>query len=256
MKKRIIPSILLKGGTNVCLSQNFKPWRTVGTLVQNLRLHINREADELLIINSDQSFSEEFKISQRILSLIRKEVDIPIGYTGGIKTAEDASNCINAGFDKVYITTAFLDNQKSIRKISDVIGTQSLGVCLPYVYDKDNKNQYIWNYKEKKITNKDLSLMIKKSEYYGAGEIILFNVSNDGLMKGLDLEILTKLKITNPSVPILLAGGAGKEEDFSNILQNNKVQGIVASSIFALTKSTPKTIREHCEIKGIAMRRI
>ena len=79
MKKRIIPSILLKGGTNVCLSQNFKPWRTVGTLVQNLRLHINREADELLIINSDQSFSEEFKISQRILSLIRKEVDIPIG---------------------------------------------------------------------------------------------------------------------------------------------------------------------------------
>ena len=69
---------------------------------------------------------------QRIFSIIRNEVDIPIAYAGGIASVETATACINSGFDKVYVTSAFLDNPEIVHKISDVIGVQSLGVCLPF----------------------------------------------------------------------------------------------------------------------------
>ena len=133
MKKRIIPSILLRGGTQVCLSQGFSPWRTVGALAQNIRLHVQRSADELLITNLDQAGSKNFVLSERVLRLVRQEIDIPVAYAGGIKSASDAASCINAGFDKVYVSSVVLDNPEIVRKIADIIGSQSLGIDLPYV---------------------------------------------------------------------------------------------------------------------------
>ena len=63
MKKRIIPAILLNQGTQVSLSLNYSPWRSVGALVQNLRLHVARGADELLIINLNKTSNTGFNIS-------------------------------------------------------------------------------------------------------------------------------------------------------------------------------------------------
>ena len=111
MKKRIIPSILLSKGSNVCLSRNFVPWRTIGALTQNLRLHVQRGADELLIINLDCAGMSRKLPSSRIFSIVRNEVDIPIAYAGGIDSIETAIACINGGFDKVYTTSLFLLQQ-------------------------------------------------------------------------------------------------------------------------------------------------
>ena len=65
----------------------------------------------------------------------------------------------------------------------------------------------------------------------------------------------SRLEELNPEIPLLMAGGAGKESHISDILRSDAVQGVVASSIFALTEATPTTIRSHCENLGIAMRR-
>ena len=256
MKKRIIPSILLKGGTNVCISQKFMPWRTVGTLVQNLRLHVQREADELLIINPYQAMKNEFQLSERLLNLIRKEVDIPISYLGGIKSSLEASICINAGFDKVYITSAFLEDNKVLSEISKFIGRQSLGVCLPYDYCDKKNTPFLWDYKNRKLTNKKIFDLLDICEKEGAGEIVLYNIRRDGGMSGLDLEIVDLLEKKEYSLPVLIAGGAGKDYHVSKVLGRDFIQGVVASSIFALTEATPKTIRSHCIDKGIEMRRV
>jgi len=57
------------------------------------------------------------------------------------------------------------------------------------------------------------------------------------------------------SIPVLLAGGAGVPEHFSEALSTPVIQGVVASTIFSLTQETPSTIRAHCEQSGIPMRR-
>ena len=256
MKKRIIPSILLRGGTNVSLSQQFTPWRTVGALAQQLRLHVRRNCDELLIINTDLAGSSCFSCSHRLLSLVRKEVDIPIAYAGGISSAEDAAYCINAGFDKVYLTSAFIDNASVVSAVASVIGSQSTGVCLPYRRSVGSDVPLFWDFRSDEL-RQDLPLLevLRAAVESGAGEVLLYNVDRDGSLQGLDVSLLNLLENTRTSVPVLMAGGAGASEHVSAALVSPAVQGVVAGSIFALTQETPATIRSHCESMGIAMRR-
>ena len=254
MKKRIIPSILLRGGTQACVSQNFSPWRTVGVLAQNLRLHVQRSADELLLINLDQAGNQQFVLPERVLRLIRQEVDIPIAYAGGIRSASDAASCINAGFDKVYVTSAFLDDPSVVESIADVIGSQSLGLILPYMR-RDEGEAWVWDYRSRSFTQSILQMSINVSIGLGVGEIVLHDVSRDGTLSGLDPLILADVEKCQPPISVLLAGGAGDADHICNMLSSQWIQGIVASSIFSLTQSTPVTIRQHCADHNIQMRR-
>jgi len=255
MKKRIIPSILLRGGTQVCLSQGFSPWRTVGALAQNLRLHVKRSADELLIINLDQAGSHEFVLPERVLRLVRQEVDIPIAYAGGIRSASDAALCINAGFDKVFLTSAFLDDPAALKRIAEVVGSQSLGLVLPYKRLGDNSEARVWDYRSKNFIDTSLNEAIENAIAFGAGEIFLHDVSRDGTLSGFDPLIVSEMEKLQPPIPILLAGGAGEDGHISHVLGSTWIQGIAASSIFALTAATPITIRKHCAGLEIPMRR-
>lgn len=255
MKKRIIPSIVLRGGTQVCLSQCFSPWRTVGALAQNLRLHVQRSADELLIINLDQAGSQQFVRPERVLRLVRQEIDIPVAYAGGIRSASDAASCINAGFDKVFVTSAFLDNPTVVRKIADIIGSQSLGIVLPYMRMGDDGEVRIWDYRTRSISESLLGPSIEALVVLGAGEILLHDVSRDGALSGFDPLIVSDVAKLRPPIPILLAGGAGDASHISCVLNSPWIQGVAASSIFALTPATPVTIRKYCDDLGIPMRR-
>lgn len=255
MKKRIIPSILLRGGTQVCLSQGFSPWRTVGALAQNIRLHVQRSADELLITNLDQAGSKNFVLSERVLRLVRQEIDIPVAYAGGIKSASDAASCINAGFDKVYVSSSFLDNPEIVRKIADIIGSQSLGIVLPYLRMDIDEEARVWDYRTKTPTEYLIRAAVEDSINIGAGEILLHDISRDGALSGFDPLIVSDVTKVRPPIPILLAGGAGDADHVSCVLKSPWIQGVVASSIFALTPETPVTIRKHCEGFNIPMRR-
>lgn len=256
MKKRLIPSILLRGGTNVSLSQQFRPWRTIGALAQQLRLHVRRNCDELLIINTDLAGSPQFCCPQRLLSLVRQEVDIPIAYAGGISSADDAAACINAGFDKIYLTAAFLSDSDSVLSIASLIGSQSTGVCLPYRRTTNHDLPRVWDYRTSAIRN-DLPLLeaLQAAVAAGAGEVLLYDVDRDGTLHGLDIALLTELEASRIPIPVLMAGGAGTAAHVSAALSSPMVQGVVAGSIFALTQETPATIRHHCEQAGIPMRR-
>jgi cyclase len=256
MKKRIVPSILLRGGTNVSISQQFMPWRTVGALAQQLRLHVCRQCDELLIINLDLAGSSRYVSSRRLLSLVRQEVDVPIAYVGGISSSDHAASCINAGFDKIYITASFLDDRQIVASIASVVGSQSVGVCLPYRREDPKSMPMVWDYRVAAI-RQDLGLFdaIKSAIDSGAGEILLYDVDRDGSLRGLDVALAADLDERKISIPVLLAGGAGAAEHFSEAFATPVIQGVVAGSIFSLTQETPSTIRAHCEQNGIRMRR-
>ena len=256
MKKRIIPAILLNQGTQVSLSLNYSPWRSVGALVQNLRLHVARGADELLIINLNKTSNTGFNISLRILNLIRQEVDIPISYVGGLATCADASYCVNSGFDKVFLSSAFFDNFKSVQSVSNVLGSQSVGVVLPYKRNSTTGHAFIWDYRIRSLIGLSLEDAMYQAVACGSGEILLYDVDRDGTLSGLDPLIFGDLAKFNIDIPILVAGGAGKKNHILDILVSPYIQGVVASSIFALTQETPLTIRRFCQENGIAMRRV
>ena len=58
------------------------------------------------------------------------------------------------------------------------------------------------------------------------GELILNSISNDGTGSGLDLKCVDCIP-NSFNKPILLMGGAGKPEHFTEVLKNKKVSGII-----------------------------
>ena len=99
LKKRIVPTILLSQG-RVLTSQHFKPWRTVGSLAQSIRLQVQREADELIICSIDNNSST---FSKREMAIIRSNANIPITLFGQINSLEKAKFLLQQGADRIGI---------------------------------------------------------------------------------------------------------------------------------------------------------
>ena len=220
MKKRIIPSILIKGGSNVCLSKEFSPWRTIGALTQVLRLHVQRGADELLLINLDAAGLADQLPSQRIFSIVRNEVDIPISYAGGITSPESAIACINSGFDKVYLTSTFLDQQDKIQSISKVIELKAGHMST---IQKVKWTILYLGLSTIRSKNTGLESAIQMACKYGAGEGCYTTARMMGRFKASIITV-QRVRLGKLTLPILLGGGAAKQDDFSTALSHLKIQ--------------------------------
>jgi len=252
MKKRVIPLVLIDSGGKVVISKQFNPWRTVGMLMQQIRLHDKRDADELIILDINAS-SHGKKIPERILKIISKNIKIPVTVGGGIKSVEDAKRYINLGADKVCICSLAIDNYIVITDMVKSLGSQAIVVNVNYVWFE--AKPYLYDYRTSAMLNIELGEFVKKMADCGAGEIILTSVERDGMQIGFDQEILLYLDKFKVTVPILISGGSGNAAHYKKILTLN-ADAAIGATIFALTEHTPSSIRKECEVENIPMRQI
>ena len=106
LKKRIIP-ILLISRNLLIKTKNFTSDRTVGNIIQSVKVFNKRESDELTIIDIDSSRGIE-SMDVGFLKEIIAECGMPISAGGGIKTNIEIENLLSIGFDKVIINNAFV----------------------------------------------------------------------------------------------------------------------------------------------------
>jgi cyclase len=65
----------------------------------------------------------------------------------------------------------------------------------------------------------------------GAGEIIINNVNEDGLMQGYDLNLALRIKLITKT-PVTFLGGAGSLQDIEKLIENFGIVGAAAGSLF------------------------
>lgn len=251
MKKRIIPSLLIDSGGKVVISRSFDPWRTVGMLMQSLKMHEQRGADELLIL--DISATKECRqITPRILNLISENLSIPVTVGGGIHSLQIAKNYITLGADKICVNSCALYSFELISQISNTLGSQAVVVNINYVWMSGKP--VIYNYLSGEYVHSDIINYLRKIIDLGVGEIILSSVVDDGSLNGFDFKIIDYLCNVGISVPIVISGGGGTPDHFVKILSHEAVSAACGGSIFVLTEHTPHTLRDHCRRNGISMR--
>lgn len=245
-KIRIIPSILLKNSLTI-RGKNFEPWRITGDIKQAVNLYSVREVDELFIMDIE---AYKTKINFELIKDLSKNIFMPFVYGGGIKNFNDFKKCLSFGADRVSINSAAILNPGLIKEIVKKNGSQSLVISIDY----NDKMEIIIN-SGKKNTKIKLIYFIKEIiNKCQPGELLLTSISNDGMMKGYDIKNLIKIsKISK--IPIIAAGGAGKKEDFTNLINKTGITSFSGSSIFHFTRETPVTIKEYLESKSYLCRR-
>ena len=255
-KRRIIPKLLLKKGgykglQNVVVrTKNFNSHVEIGEVVSQSKIFQDQLADEIIILKIDSNihFNELIEISNSISN----EIFMPITIGGGIKNIDHIEKLLKNGADKVSLNTIAFENSDLIKIASNYYGSSTIVVCIDYKIDKyGNYNIFINNGNNK--LNYNFIDWVKLFEDYGAGELILNCISNDGNQKGLDIKSANLIgEIVK--IPIVLSGGCGNTNHFIEGFKKTRANGISTGTFFALKDQNFMQIRSHIFNAGIDIR--
>jgi cyclase len=236
LRKRIIPIVLLDG-FSVLKTINFNQRRNLGSPITVARTYNTRNVDELVLLDIDAT-KQKRSIDKFTIAEVAKECFMPLTVGGGIKTVKEIQGLLAKGADKIAINSYALENPAFIKEASDMFGSQCIVVSIDVV--EDNDNFYIYNQGE---IDKNFQLFdwIKTAESLGAGELLINNVSRDGLMEGGSVQ-LAELVSNNVSIPVIYAGGVSSPDNAA-LVGKTAVSGVGISSIFHFTDTTPEDCR-------------
>lgn len=229
LRPRITPCLLVRNGGLVKTVQ-FKDGKYVGDPVNAVRIFNEKEADELIVLDIDATVlgvEPKFKL----IGQIAAECRMPLCYGGGVKTVEQAKRIIGLGVEKVAISSAAIDQPQLIRSIGQEIGNQSVVVVLDVRKRRLGSRYEVWTHNATKNTERGVTELAAQAESFGAGEIIVNSIDNDGMMKGYDLALARALRDAT-RLPITVLGGAGSLADLESLIRECGVLGAAAGSQF------------------------
>ena len=237
-KKRLIPVLLLQNGILV-QSRNFKEFQSLGSPVTNVKRLSEWCSDELIFLDisekkkydlkrDDTNFNIQNSI-ENIINEISKFTFMPITVGGNIFDLKKIEKLLKNGADKVSINTAAHENIKFIKEASSEFGSQCIVVSIDV---KKEKDQYImYHSKGKKRSSYRFLEFLDLIHHHGAGEILINSIDRDGLCKGFDINLI-KMTQENSSIPVICMGGAGKYEDFYEVVKKTDVDAVAAANFF------------------------
>ena len=106
---------------------------------------------------------------------------------------------------------------------------------------------------KKKNVKINLVKFLKYVENYGAGEVIMTDISRDGMNKGLNIKI-SNLASEILSIPLIISGGCGLASHFSDCFTNSKVEAVASGNYFAFRDQNPLQTRSHIKNAGVNIR--
>ncbi len=249
--KRIIPCLDVDQG-RVVKGKKFQNLEDVDDPVQLAKFYSEAGADELIFYDITAS-NEERNIFIDVVERTAQEVYIPFTVGGGIRSIEDFTAVLRAGADKVSINSAAVKNPKLITEGALKFGRQ----CVVLSMDIKRNSQGKWDVYingGRVDTGKEAIVWAKEGEKLGAGELVVNSIDTDGVKKGYDIEI-TRAITEEVNIPVIASGGAGKKEDFLEVLTEGKADAALAASVFHYGKISIKELKEYLYHNHVSMRR-
>jgi len=236
LEKRIIPCLLLKDGLLVKTKQ-FRDPQHIGEPIYAIKIFNDFEVDELVVVDIMASRHESFnstsikqKIPFELISQISDESCMPITYGGGISSIDDCKKLFRAGIEKICINTNAIRNPELITDAADEFGRQSIVVSIDTLQQPDGSYKIA---SQCGLHREDIDpvTFAAEMEKRGAGEILLNSIDRDGMMTGYDISLIRSVT-SKVHIPVIALGGAGKMEDFSQVLNEGRAAAAAAGSMF------------------------
>jgi imidazole glycerol-phosphate synthase subunit HisF len=249
LAKRIIPCLDVTAG-RVVKGVNFVNLRDAGDPVELAARYNDQGADELVFLDITAS-SDHRDTMVDVVARTAREVFIPLTVGGGIRSVEDARRILHAGADKVSVNTAAVRRPELITELSEEFGAQAVVLAI----DARHRPKGGWNvYTRGGRDDEGIDAVdwASRGEELGAGEILRTSMDTDGVQTGFDCP-LTRTVRQATHIPVIASGGAGKPEDFFDVLQD--ADAALAASIFHYGTYTVDDLKQFLSAKGIPVRR-
>jgi imidazole glycerol-phosphate synthase subunit HisF len=237
-KKRLIPVLLLRNGWLV-QSKYFREYKNLGNPIEAVKRLSEWASDELIYldISPDDSYDmrrEDLRDPNRhsvldILEDVSKRTSMPITIGGKIRTLEDIHDRLSRGADKISINTQALNKPEFITQAANEFGSQCVVVSIDVKRIDDHYQ--VMTQSGSVPTEHEAVAWAKAVESYGAGEILLNSVDQDGAKDGFELPIIQAVAEA-VSLPVIACGGAGEWSDFGAVFDQTKADAVAAANVF------------------------
>lgn len=238
---RIIPRLDIKG-PNVIKGVQTEGLRVLGSPKELVAKYYQEKADEIIYMDIVASLYQR-SIDFDLLKTVTENIFIPFTVGGGIRSIQDINNALRAGADKVAINTYAINNPNFLIEAVRVFGSQCIVLSVEAKKIGDKK----WEaYTEggRQRTNVGAINWIKKAIKLGIGEIIITSIDRDGTKQGYETDLISEITSFAP-IPVICHGGAGKMEDFKEVLKDRKIDAVSSSSVFHYNDFSVKTLKKY-----------
>lgn len=254
LAKRIIPCLDVENG-RVVKGVQFVDIRDAGDPVEVAKKYDEQGADEITFLDITASH-EGRDTTVHTVEKMASEVFIPLTVGGGIRKIEDIRNMLNAGADKVGINTAAVFNPEFVGEAASRFGSQCIVVAIDakrVSLPGEVGRWEIFTHGGRKPTGLDAVEWAKKMAAYGAGEILLTSMDQDGMKSGFDLGV-TRAITEAVSIPVIASGGVGSLQHLADGVTEGGADAVLAASIFHFGEYTVQEAKAYMAAQGIEMR--
>jgi len=249
LTKRIIPCLDVKDG-KVVKGVNFLGLRDVGSPPEMAEEYSDQGADEITFLDIAASL-ESRQTTFGLVSETAKRVFVPLTVGGGIRSADDMRDALNAGADKVSVNSAAIGNPNIISESAERFGRQCVVVAIDAKRIGDRWE--VLSHGGTRPTGLDAVEWAKKAEGLGAGEILLTSMDADGVKNGYDIPLNNAIA-DEVNIPVIASGGCGKLEDFYEVFTQTNVSAALAASVFHYKQFSVEDVKEYLKDKGVPVR--
>ncbi|MHB1377007.1 MAG: 1-(5-phosphoribosyl)-5-[(5-phosphoribosylamino)methylideneamino]imidazole-4-carboxamide isomerase [Candidatus Humimicrobiaceae bacterium] len=153
---------------------------------------------------------------------IKEKYNTLIEYGGGIRSLETLKVVLAAGADKIIVGTKAIENLESLKGFY----IKSKGkIIISLDFGKENKV-----FKKGWLSGSDMDLfgLGKKIKDTGINEVIITDISRDGTLEGVNVDIIKKFLIKT-RLEIYVAGGVSGINDIKKLkaIESYGIKGII-----------------------------
>ncbi len=254
LAKRLIPCLDVDNG-RVVKGVQFVDIRDAGDPVEVAKRYDAEGADEITFLDITASHEARDTRSHTV-EAIATEVFIPFTVGGGVRTLADIRNLLNAGADKVSINSAAVFDPDFVKAAADKFGSQCIVVALDAKRvsgDQEPPRWEIFTHGGRKATGLHAVDWAKRMVDYGAGEILLTSMDNDGVKQGFDLGV-TRAISDAVAVPVIASGGVGNLQHLVDGIVLGGADAVLAASIFHFGEYRIAEAKAYMAAQGIEVR--
>lgn len=225
--------------------------RVLGDPAPFAKKYYSEGIDELIFIDSVASLYGRNNLAN-IIERTASEIFVPLTVGGGIRSVEDAKRVLRCGADKVAINSAAIKSPILISQLADEFGTQAVVISIEA---KRERNGDWLAYSECGREKSSLNVLdwAIQATSFGAGEILLTSVDQDGTFKGFDIELIKQVS-NNVGVPVIASGGMGKLADIVELMQVTEVEAVAVASLLHYNLTSISEVKNFISSNGFPVR--
>ncbi len=249
LKNRIIPCLDVANG-RVVKGVSFENLIDAGDPVAQAKFYSESGADELCLLDITASHENRATIFD-VVKQVAKVCFIPFTVGGGVREVDDIRKLLLCGADKVSINSAAVYNPELVRGAAQRFGRQCIVVAID-AKKNTHGNFEIFTKGGREATGIDAVEWAKKMQEFGAGEILLTSMDQDGTKSGYDLELVKAISSVL-KIPVIASGGVGNLEHLAQGIKAG-ASAVLAASIFHFKTYSVREAKEYLLKNDIAIR--